>query len=246
MVEVKKYSNVKLSNYSLILIQLGFVLALFIVFELIIYKSYPSEIKTINNTFVNVDDTENNIEIKIPLPPPIKNVPQPVIPDKIIKVEDQQDVVESVIESTESDENQAITITDVNKDVKSVEEEEEVVEDVPFLVIENVPVFPGCKGSNKQLRACFSNQVAKFVSKKFNSELASDLGLTPGSIQKIFVVFKIDKNGNVVDIKARAPEKKLQEEAIRVVKLLPKMMPGKQRGKAVGVKYGLPIVFRVE
>ncbi len=246
MIEVKKYSNVKLSNYSSILIQLGLVLALFLVYELMIYKSYPSEIKTINNTFVNADDAENNIEIKIPLPPPIKNTPQPAIPDKIIKVEDQQDIVETVIESTESDENQAINISDVNKDIKSVEEDETIVEDVPFLVIENVPIFPGCKGNNKKLRACFSDKVSKFVSKKFNSELASDLGLTPGSILKIFVVFKIDKNGNVVDIKARAPEKKLQEEAIRVVKLLPKMIPGKQRGKAVGVKYGLPIVFRVE
>ncbi|MBL4723919.1 MAG: energy transducer TonB, partial [Lutibacter sp.] len=52
--------------------------------------------------------------------------------------------------------------------------------------------------------------------------------------------------GNIVNIEARAPHKKLKEEAIRVVKLLPKMMPGRQRGKPVGVKYGLPIVFKVD
>ncbi|MDF1516387.1 MAG: energy transducer TonB, partial [Lutibacter sp.] len=80
----------------------------------------------------------------------------------------------------------------------------------------------------------------------FNIGLASDLGLTPGSIQKIFVIFKIDKNGNITDINARAPHKQLQDEAIRVVGLLPKMTPGMQRGKPVGVKYGLPIVFKVE
>ena len=67
-----------------------------------------------------------------------------------------------------------------------------------------------------------------------------------GSIQRIFVIFKIDKKGNIVNIEARAPHKKLKEEAIRVVKLLPKMMPGRQRGKPVGVKYGLPIVFKVD
>jgi len=244
--EVKKYPDALLSNYSTILIQLGLVLSLFIVYKFMTIKSYPSDIKTMNNTFIPIDDSENIIEIKTPIPPPIQNAVQAVIPDKIIKVEDQQDIVETVIESTESDENQAINILDVNKDIKSVEEDEGIVEDVPFLIIENVPVFPGCKGNNNQLRACFSNQVSKFVSKKFNSELAEDLGLTPGSIQKIFVVFKIDKNGDVVDIKARAPHKKLQAEAIRVVKLLPKMIPGKQRGKAVGVQYGLPIVFRVE
>jgi protein TonB len=59
-------------------------------------------------------------------------------------------------------------------------------------------------------------------------------------------VFKIDRHGNIANIKARAPHKKLKEEAIRVIKLLPKMIPGKQRGKAVGVSYGLPIVFKVE
>ena len=45
---------------------------------------------------------------------------------------------------------------------------------------------------------------------------------------------------------ARAPHKRLQQEAIRVVKLLPKMIPGKQRGRPVGVKYSLPIAFKVE
>ncbi|VAW20662.1 Ferric siderophore transport system, periplasmic binding protein TonB, partial [hydrothermal vent metagenome] len=116
----------------------------------------------------------------------------------------------------------------------------------PFMIIENVPVFPGCKGNNAELRACFSSQMSKFVSKNFDSELASDIGLSSGSIQRIFVMFKIDKDGNITNIQARAPHKKLKEEAIRVIKLLPKMTPGKQRGRAVGVRYGLPIVFRVE
>ncbi len=246
MIEIKKYPNASLSNYSFILAQLGLVLSLFIVYEFMIFKSYPSDIKILEATYTSVDNIENNIEIKkLPLPV-IKNATQPVVLDKIIKVEDQKDIVETVIESTESDENQAIIISEVDKNINAVEEEEDIVEDVPFLVIENVPVFPGCKGNNQELRACFSAQVTKFVSKKFNADLAGDLGLSPGSIQKIFVVFKIDKNGNIVDVKARAPHKKLQEEAIRVVNLLPKMTPGMQRGRAVGVKYGLPIVFRVE
>ena len=246
MIALKKYPNASLSSYSFILIQLGFVLSLFIVYELMIYKSYPSEIKTLSNTYVSTDEMENNIEIKTPKPPPVKNTVTPAIPDKIIKVENEKDIVETVIESTESDENSAVTIANVNKELTNVHEDEDIVEDVPFLVIEQVPIFPGCKGNNNDLRACFSAKVAKFVSKKFNSELAGDLGLTPGSLQKIFVVFKINKDGKVVDIKARAPDKQLQTEAIRVVKLLPQMTPGKQRGKAVGVKYGLPIVFKVE
>ena len=90
-----------------------------------------------------------------------------------------------------------------------------------------------------------SEKIQKFVQKKFNNELANDLGLDAGR-QRISVQFKIDKNGNVTGVRARAPHPKLEQEAINVVKQLPKMTPGKQRGKAVGVLYALPIVFEVQ
>lgn len=242
--EVKKYPNASLENYSKILIQLGLVLSLFIVYEFINMKTYPNSVKELVGAFVTDDDTEEIIEIKIVVPES-QPVAKAVIPDKIVKVEDEIEIIETVIESTETDESEAV-IVNLDKDVVTVEEEEDVIEDVPFLVIENVPVFPGCVGNNEELRACFSAQISKFVSKKFNVELASDLGLASGSIQKIFIMFKIDNNGNITGIQARAPHKKLQEEAIRVINSLPKMTPGRQRGRAVGVKYGLPIVFRVE
>ena len=242
--QIKKYPSATLENYSKILIQLGLVLSLFIVYEFMNMKTYPSPIKEIVGNYSIIDDTEDNIEIKV-IEPEIKPPAKLVLPDKIVQVEDEVEVIETVIESTETDETDAVII-DIDKDVVSVEEEEEVVEDVPFMVIENVPVFPGCTGNNTELRACFSAQMSKFVSKKFNADLASDLGLPTGSIQRIFVMFKIDKNGDIANIQARAPHKKLQQEAIRVIKLLPKMTPGRQRGRAVGVKYGLPIVFKVE
>jgi protein TonB len=74
--------------------------------------------------------------------------------------------------------------------------------------------------------------------------LAQDLGLTEG-MKRISVQFIIDKNGMVTNIKARAPHPRLQKEAIRIIKLLPKMSPGRQRNKAVNVRYNLPIGFRV-
>lgn len=242
--QVKKYPNAILENYTRILIQLSFVLSLFLVYEFLTLKSYPREVKEISGTLINIDDSEKLIEVK-----PIEVQAQPeakvALPEKILKVEDDVDITETVIESTETSQLDAVEVT-APKEMVKVVDEEEIVEDVAFVVIENVPIFPGCKGSNSELRACFSDQIAKFVSARFNTGLASDLGLTPGSIQKIFVIFKIDKNGNITDINARAPHKQLQEEAIRVIGLLPKMTPGMQRGKPVGVKYGLPIVFKVE
>ena len=242
--EIKKYPHAVLENYSKILIQLGLVLSLFITDQFINMKSYPSEIKDLVGSYVQVDDMENSIEIK-PIEILEPSAPKIVISERILKVDDQVEIQETIIESTEIDETDAVVVK-LDKEIKVVEEEDEVVEDVPFMIIEDVPIFPGCSGSNKERRACFSAEISKFVSKKFNVELASDLGLPQGTVQKIFVMFRIDKNGNLVDIKARAPHKKLQEEAIRVVELLPQMTPGKQRGKAVSVSYGLPIVFKVE
>ena len=117
--------------------------------------------------------------------------------------------------------------------------------EVPFAVIENVPIFPGCdKGNNTERRKCMSQKITKFVQRKFNTDLAGDLGLS--GIQRISVIFKIDTNGDVVGVRARAPHPKLEKEAVRIISLLPKMKPGIQRGRAVIVPYSLPIVFQVQ
>lgn len=147
---------------------------------------------------------------------------------------------ETVIESTETDQDDEIA------EVEEIEVEE-VYEDVevPFSVIENVPEYPGCeKGSNAQKRKCMSDKIAKFVQKKFNTDLVGDLGLS--GKQRISVVFKIDKNGNVTGVCSRAPHPRLEKEAARVINLLPKMKPGRQRGRAVVVPYSLPITFLVQ
>jgi len=65
-------------------------------------------------------------------------------------------------------------------------------------------------------------------------------------LQRISVVFKIDKTGHVTDIKTLAPHPKLQEEAERVVNIIPDMQPGKQRNIPVGVIYSLPIIFKIQ
>ncbi|SNR82441.1 M56 family metallopeptidase [Lutibacter flavus] len=118
-------------------------------------------------------------------------------------------------------------------------------ESVPFAKVENVPVFPGCEGTEEELRQCLQNEVTQHVNINFNAKMADGLGLRSG-VKRIFVMFKIDKEGNIVEVQARAPHKDLQEEAIRVVQSLPKMEPGKYLGENVGVKYSLPIAFKVE
>ncbi len=115
----------------------------------------------------------------------------------------------------------------------------------PFSVVEEVPVFPGCKGTKEDLKNCFIERIQIEVTKNFNSNLVNQLGLDPGT-QTIYVLFKIDNEGNIKDVMARAPHKDLQAEAIRVVYSLPKMKPGKHKGDFVGIKYHLPIALIVE
>ena len=118
--------------------------------------------------------------------------------------------------------------------------------DVPNGNIEQVPVYPGCESvlGNKGQKKCLNKKIAEFVFKNFNTELANDLGLS--GRQKIYVMFKIDKSGQVIDTRSRAVNAQLEKEAIRVISKLPKMTPGYQRGKAVIVPYSLPIVFQIQ
>ena len=112
-------------------------------------------------------------------------------------------------------------------------------------VIESVPIFPGCnRGSNKKKRKCMSEKIAKFVERKFNTDIAADLGLT--GRQRIMVIFKIDTLGNITGVRARAPHPKIEQEAVRVINLLPKMKPGIQNGKPVIVPYSFPMTLQVK
>ncbi|TXG37060.1 energy transducer TonB [Seonamhaeicola maritimus] len=121
--------------------------------------------------------------------------------------------------------------------------EEEI--DVPFAVIEEVPVYPGCENlSRNNTRNCTSERISQFVMRNFNTQMVNDIGLR--GKQRINVIFKIDKNGHVVDIRSRSSELESEIEANRVIALLPKMKPGKQRGRAVNVPFSLPIIFQAD
>src|SRR5690606_17182647 len=168
--------------------------------------------------------------------------PPPAAPEVSEVMEDEEEVEETIIESTEAKQDEKIV------KVKEIKEEvvEEEIADVPFAVIENVPIYPGCEkeSGNEAKKKCMSSKISDFINKKFNSDLASDLGLE--GRQRIAVQFKIDKNGKVIDVRARAPHPRLEKEAVSVVQSLPDMTPGKQRGKPVGVLYSLPIVFDIQ
>ena len=222
--ESKKNPKADVSRNGSIYFAVGLALMLFLTYSTLNYKTYDKS--NIDIGKLNLDDELDEeipiIEQIIPPPPP---PPPPAAPEVIEVVEDEEEVEETVIESTETDQDEEIM------EVEDVEVEE-VIEDVevPFAVIENVPEYPGCeRGSNADKRKCMSDKIAKFVQRKFNTDLAGDLGLSGRQ-----------------RISSRAPHPRLEKEAARVINMLPKMKPGRQRGKPVIVPYSLPITFQVQ
>ena len=179
----KKYPKANVGRNSSVYFVLGLVLMLLISYQSINYKSYDKL-----DIDIGALDLEKENEEEIPIvdlvkPPPPPPPPPSAAPEVIEIVEDEVEVEETVIESSETDQEDEI----VEVEAIEVEEVEEEVE-VPFSVIENVPEYPGCeKGTNSEKRKCMSKKIEKFVQKKFNTELASDLGLT--GKQRISVFF---------------------------------------------------------
>lgn len=89
-----------------------------------------------------------------------------------------------------------------------------------------------------------SKNIGKLINKKFNTEIGSEYGLV--GKQKIYTQFTIDSNGEVSDIKVRGPHPALEKEAQKVINKIPKMQPGLQQDKPVGVIYTLPITFLIK
>lgn len=146
---------------------------------------------------------------------------------------------------TDGKSNISVDFTKKDKDRKNDDFEAYDIE-VPFAVVDEVPIFSGCEdlNSNKERKQCMSDKVSMFVNKNFNVDIAKEHNLK--GKQRISVIFKLGKDGKIREIKARAPHLALEEEAIRVIQLLPEFTPGKQKGKAVTVPYSLPILFMVQ
>lgn len=246
--QIKKNPDQDIRRWSLIFFQVGLILVLFISWRAIESKSYEKHEKEDTKT-VQLDDIEDE-QIKVTehpetdQPPP---PPPPKAPEKLKIVDDDEDVEEDEPEVIEDIEEPEVEVADVS-DIEEVSDEpvDEEIEEVPFQAIQDVPIFPGCEkySKNSERKKCMSEKVQKFVNKRFNTDLGAELGLS--GVTRISVQFTVDENGKVTDIKARAPEPQLEEEAKRVTNMLPDMKPGKQRDKAVRVIYNLPIVFQVQ
>lgn len=236
--KTKKNPDLEIGRNSSLYFAIGLNLMLFFSWHMLEYKTYDKDIVSIDILNVEAEFEEEIPVININTPPP---PPPPVAIQESIKiVEDVEEVEETIIESSETDQNDAIEDVVAVSDVH-VEDFEEDVE-VAFSLIEDVPIYPGCEGLKKaKAKACFQRKVQEHVIKNFNyPQTALDLGMQG----RVSVIFTIDSKGHIIGIRSRGPDKILETEAERIIGLLPKMKPGKQRGKPVKVSYAVPIFFK--
>jgi protein TonB len=129
----KKNPKVDLNKNSTTYFLLGLVLVFFLTWRAIEIKTYERDIE-LDRLSVLEDEQED-----VPITDMKITPPPPPAPQVIEVVEDEEEVEETVIESTETDQEEIIEVEDV-----AIEDDFDEV-DVPFAVIEDVPVFPGCE-----------------------------------------------------------------------------------------------------
>jgi protein TonB len=157
--------------------------------------------------------------------------PQPV---EVPKQTTQLEIVQDDVEVEDIEINAEVDQQEVIEEYVPVEvEEEEVVEQEIFQIVEEMPAFPGGEA-----------KLMEYVAKNIKyPQIARETGIQG----RVFVGFVVEPDGSVSNVKVlRGIGGGCDEEAMRVVKSMPKWKPGKQRGKAVRVSYMLPVNFKLQ
>ena len=147
---------------------------------------------------------------------------------EVLNVVEDNVETESIEVNTEDDKEEVVIAAPI--EAPAEEEEEEVV----FVVVESMPEFPGGQ------QALF-----KYLSENVKYPVIAQENGIQG---RVICQFVVNKDGSIVDVEVvrSGGDASLDKEAIRVIKSMPKWKPGKQRGKAVRVKYTVPVNFKLQ
>lgn len=226
--ELKKSAKADLEGKKTIFLQIGLIVALAITLAAFEYKSYDKmQVEGFgNNKFVDVPEEMVQITQQQNTPPP----PAPPATTTIINIVNNDAIVDDDIKiDAEADQNtqmQEYTAPKVSTQVV----EEEVSEVEIFTVVEEAPSYPG----GDEARIKFLQENIKYP------QMARESGISG----TVYVTFVVERDGSVTDVKVmRGIGGGCDEEAIRVIKAMPKWNPGKQRGKPVRVQFNMPIKF---
>ena len=224
--ERRKTSKADLENKRGLFLQIGLVFTLFLVWGALEWRTFDRDLGIEINRDV-LEDDEMIIQTEHPPPPPPPPPPQEIITELII-VDDDVEVEEIVID-VEVDEREFIA----EWVAPAMEEEEEVQSDEIFVIVEDAPEFPG--GIEAMHR--FLRDNIRFPA------IAREAGIQG----TVFVTFVVEPDGRISNVRVlRGIGGGCDEEAVRVVSMMPRWQPGMQRGRAVRVQFNMPIRFTLQ
>ena len=227
--EIKKSPSADLNNKKLLFVEIGFVIALLIVYGAFEYRSKEKKeaVLAAENTEIIEEEIVPITQENTPPPPEIAKVP--VLSDIIDIVEDDITVEDNFL-NLEDDANLGVEVMDY---VSEVEEEVVEEESIPFALVEKKPSF---MGGDANTFSAWVNQHLEYP------EVARENGVSG----RVMLQFTVNPNGSVTDVKVlRGFDPALDKEAVRVISSSPKWEPGRQRDRAVKVTYTFPVVFQL-
>ena len=206
-------------------------------------QALQEQIEELNDKVGSLKDENDNLAAEIS---GIKNdeEEEQIKPEKASeKSLSSQESEVSITDKIESSRQEVIDDIEPLDDWYAEDAEDEIFN---FASVENKPIFPGCENlaTEDEMFMCFNQNIMQHIGKKFEfPELARQMGIQG----KVYINFVIEKNGKVSNVTiARGVDKLIDDEAIRVIKLLPKFIPAKQRGKPVRMQYTVPINARLQ
>jgi protein TonB len=225
--EEKKSPKANLENKKVMFTQIGLIISLLIAWLAFEHKSYDK--RQIDESLLNREVVLDEEMVEITKQEEQK--PQPVEqPQQTTQLE----IVDDNVETEDININAEVEQNEVIEEYVAPEVvEEEVVEQEIFQIVEEMPAFPG--GEQKLM---------EYVGKNIKyPQIARETGIQG----RVFIGFVVEPDGSVSNVKLlRGIGGGCDEEAMRVVKSMPRWKPGKQRGKAVRVSYQIPVFFKLQ
>ena len=225
--EEKKSPKANLENKKLMFMQIGMIISLLIAWLAFEHKSYDK--REIDESLLNREVVLDEEMVEITKQEEQK--PQPVeTPQQTTQLE----IVDDDVETEDLNINAEVEQNEVIEEYVAPEVvEEEVVEQEIFQIVEEMPAFPGGEA-----------KLMEYVGKNIKyPQIARETGIQG----RVFIGFVVEPDGSVSNVKLlRGIGGGCDEEAMRVVKSMPKWKPGKQRGKAVRVSYQIPVFFKLQ
>ena len=227
--EAKKTPRADLEKRRGMFLEIGLAVILAAALVAFNVKSYEKEVKEVSTRTADVEIEADIIQTEQEeTPPPPPEEPEVVATELNVVENDAEDIHEIGIVNAEARADEALEFTRVE-----VTEEVEEAEEEVFLVVEEDPEFPGGLDA-----------LSKFIADNIKyPQLAKENNITG----RVFVSFVVEKDGRVGQVKIlRDIGGGCGNEAVRVVKMMPKWKPGKQRGKAVRSQFNLPVNFDLQ